>query len=341
MPPISALHYGDSPIRQGAGVVDVAQAIHGFEQFHVSPAKLSLNDTANSIQEQEITLYNHQDTEELVLELGHDPSLTVAGYSLHGNQTYTPLEPITMYAHNDSVATLQFSDTKLVVPPGQSLKVRVRIQPPVSTFKSEAHVLYGGYITISSSASKAQVPYFGMIGNMKDLPILDRSYKPTQAVKYTFPSIASASGSAVKSNQEGYFHIQHDQESGVSAGGPYVLVRLLTGTAILQFQIMNAQSEEVIADVPIDSTRLWMMRNTLEVTDYSQVYYTWYWAGEYVEKDSTLYGETSNQTKILESGEYRLKVRGLRVFGDRTKSEDWDEWISPKLVLDINDNNKD
>jgi hypothetical protein len=338
-PPISAVHYGDSPIRQGAGVVDVAQAIQGFQQFHVSPAKLSLNDTANSNEEYEITLYNHQENE-LALNLEHNPSLTVTGYSIHGNQTYTPSEPIGMYARNNSVAKLQFSETTLVVPARQSLKVRVRVQPPVDTFKPEWHALYGGYITVSSKTNKAQIPYVGMIGNMKDLPILDRSFKPTSSVNFTFPSIASAGGTTIKSNKENHFRIQYDQARRVSMGGPYVLVRLLTGTALLQFQIIDTHGK-VIGDVPIDSTRTYMMRNTLEVTEYSQVYYTWYWSGEYVDKDSTLYGETGEQPKILESGEYRLKVRGLRVYGDRTKSKDWDEWTSPKFVLDINNSSND
>lgn len=322
-------------------MLDVAQVINGFEQFHVSPAKLSLNDTANLNQEHELTLYNHHNSDELFLKLDHDPSLTVTGYSLNDDDehNFTPSEPSGMYTQNNSVATLHFSDTEFVVLAGKSVKVRVRVQPPVDTFKLKSHVLYGGYITVSSPTNKAQVPYFGMIGNMKDLPILDRTYKPTQAVNYTFPSIASANGSLVKS-EGGHFYIQHNQEHRASVGGPYILVRLLTGTAILQIQVMDALGKKVIADVPIDSSRTWIMRNTLGITDYSQVYYTWYWAGEYVEKDSTLYGETSEQPKILESGEYRLKVRGLHVYGDRTKNEDWDEWISPKLLLEI-DNNSD
>ncbi|CAO0800256.1 unnamed protein product [Mucor circinelloides] len=335
--PISASHYGDSPIRQGAGVVDVAQAIHGFEQFHVSPAKLSLNDTAHShlLEHQEITIYNH-DATTLTFNISHQPSLTATGYALHQkNPSYTPVEPIGLYAGNQSsVATLHFDKTSLVIPAGEAAKVRVHIKPPSETFSLEDHVLYGGYIMISTTSTdaKASVPYFGMIGNMKDLPILDRSNKPSPAAPYQFPAIGLTNGnSTVKDGSIGHFNMTYYPDLKLASGGPYILARLLTGTALLEVQIMNKDNQH-IGNVPMTESRRYMMRNTLGITEYSTSFYSWYWSGEYTPKNSS----SSAEPKLLASGEYRLKIRALKVFGNAENDHDFDTWTSTRLKLEIN-----
>ncbi|GAN06055.1 subtilisin-like serine protease PR1C [Mucor ambiguus] len=337
--PISASHYGDSPIRQGAGVVDVAQAIHGFEQFHVSPAKLSLNDTAHShfLEHQEITIHNHAKTT-LTFNISHQPSLTATGYALNQNHpSYTPVEPIGLYAGNQSsVATLQFDKTSLVISAGEAAKVRVHIKPPSKTFSLQDHVLYGGYIMISTTNTdaKAYVPYFGMIGNMIDLPILDRSNKPSPAAPYQFPAIGLTNGnSTVKDGSIGHFNMTYYPDLKLATGGPYILARLLTGTALLQVQIMDKENQH-IGDVPMTESRRYMMRNTLGITEYSTSFYSWYWSGEYTPKNSS--SSSSAEPKLLPSGEYRLKMRALKVFGSVENDHDFDTWTSARLKLEIN-----
>ncbi|KAK4519117.1 uncharacterized protein ATC70_009348 [Mucor velutinosus] len=336
--PISASPYGDSPIRQGAGVVDVAQAIHGFEQFHVSPAKLSLNDTAHShlLEHQEITIYNH-DATTLTFNISHQPSLTATGYALNQKHpSYTPVEPVGLYADNQSsVATLHFDKTSLVIPAGEAAKVRVHIKPPSKTFSLQDHVLYGGYIMISTTTTdaKASVPYFGMIGNMKDLPILDRSNKPSPAAPYQFPAIGLTNGnSTVKDGSVGHFNITYYPDLKLATGGPYILARLLTGTALLQVQIMDKENRHV-GDVPMTESRRYMMRNTLGITEYSTSFYSWYWSGEYTPKNSS---SSSAKPKLLPSGEYRLRIRALKVFGSAENDHDFDTWTSARLKLEIN-----
>lgn len=327
--PISAVHYGDSPIRQGAGVVDVTHAIDGYEQFHVSPAKLSFNDTLHFIKEQVLTVYNHDDKNQATFYLDHLASLTATGYGMNSSNV-TPTEPVSLYGgHQDSVATVEFSHTKLVVPAAQSVQVRVRIQPPTK-FKSESHAIYGGYLRIRNEQDQvATVPYIGMKGNMVDLPILDRSTKPSMAAPYTFPAIGFTNGTGTLNPKEtGYFHIRKENPSPFQ--GPYVLVRLLTGTSILQIQVLDKHGK-VIGDMPTDGSRTFMMRNTLTTTEYTNAFYSWNWNGVYVPKDVTLTGTNGGyEPHMVKSGEYRLKVRGLRVFG-----KEWDEWISPRIQIKI------
>ncbi|EIE87576.1 hypothetical protein RO3G_12287 [Rhizopus delemar RA 99-880] len=259
-PPISDSQYGDSPIRQGAGKIDVVQAVHGLDTFHAFPPFLGLNDTAHFKEQQEITFYNHDKHNSLTLHLHHQPSLTATGYSTkHTN--YTPSEPVGLYKYNNSVSLIQFSQKSIVIPPGQSTKVTVHIQPPTHTFPKTWHAIYGGYIKATTNQADISIPYLGMIGNMKDLPILDRINTSSNSIGFPFPSIGSPFNNHILGSKEtGHFTIKHSQNQTI--GGPYVVVRLLTGTRLLQIQILNKKNK-VIGDMPLDNLdmpRVWLMR---------------------------------------------------------------------------------
>ncbi|KAI8968935.1 peptidase S8/S53 domain-containing protein [Mycotypha africana] len=351
--PIPASPYADSPIRQGAGIVNVAQTIRGYQQFHVSPAVLNLNDTAHFNNGRKITIYNHNLEDDLSLTIGHQPSLTATGYALkeHEQENYTPTEPVGLYAGNEtSVANVRFSKEKIVIPAGQTATVYVRIEPPTKLFRPEDHVIYGGFITFQKidhdsikndikekKTITAQIPYFGMIGNMRDIPILDRTANVSIEAPYKFPSIGLPNGNFTISNREdsGSFRIHYDKEIQAMAGGPYVLTRLLMGTEELQILVLDGEGKKVIGELPPNPSRSFMMRNTLGITEYSNTFYSWYWAGDYIPLNNKR-KRKGQHVKVLKSGEYRLQVRALRVFGDRKHKKDWDQWISPKLILDIN-----
>lgn len=308
--------------------------MHGLDTFHASPPFLGFNDTAHFKEQQEITFYNHDKHNSLTLHLYHQPSLAVTGYSTkHTN--YTPCEPVGLYKYNNPVALVQFSQKYIVIPPGQSTKVTVHIQPPTDTFSNTSHAIYGGYIKATTNQTDISIPYMGMIGNMKDLPILDRINTSSNSIGFPFPSIGSPFNNHVLGSKEtGHFTIKHSQNQTV--GGPYVLVRLLTGTRLLQIQILNKKNK-VIGDMPLDNLdmpRAWLMRNTLEPTQYSYSFYSWQWNGDYVPRDVTKSGSNGHhKPKLVKKGIYRLKIRALKVFGNMNKAEDWDEWISPKLML--------
>ncbi|RCI03374.1 hypothetical protein CU098_010979 [Rhizopus stolonifer] len=322
-PPISDWQYGDSPIRQGAGMSDVVRAVHGLDLFHAMPAFLGLNDTAHMNQTQEITFYNHHSTP-LHLNLTHLPSLTAEGYKDYNKNKYTPSEPVTLLTGDDSVACVSFSQQHLTIPAGKTAKVTLHFKAPTKRFNQKSHALYGGYIQASSGQNKITVPYLGMVGNMKDLPILDR-LSGNNTIGYPFPSIGLPTGDRVLlSNETGHFVIKHYQ-NGTITGTPYVLTRLLTGTRALEIQIMK--KNKVMGDFPVGSVPMtWLMRNTLTGTQTSTSFYSWPWNGKYLPKDS-------NSAKLLKKGNYRFRVRGLKVFGNPKKKEDWDVWTSPQFKL--------
>ncbi|KAI9276993.1 peptidase S8/S53 domain-containing protein [Phascolomyces articulosus] len=314
--------YGDSPIRQGAGLVSVVRAIQGYEQFHVSPSKLSFNDTEHFEETQTLTIHNHG-AKDLTFNLVHGPALSVQGYDKNNLSDYTPLEPITFSVQDNSVATISFNKQHIQVSAGDSVDIQLSLKPP-SYFAPNSHAIYGGYIGIETvdKTLSASVPYIGMVGNMSRLPILDRS----SAGVYPFPSIGNYDGTILKENETGKF---------TALLQPTVLVRLLTGTPLLDLQVIKDGDKDkkynVIGTIPFDEmsheSRAWLPRNTRSITPSSTVFHAYKWDGQY---KSGL-----GEERYVESGTYRIRVRALHVFGDRENVKDWDEWLSPPLYMDM------
>ncbi|KAI9273589.1 peptidase S8/S53 domain-containing protein [Sporodiniella umbellata] len=322
-PPISDITFGDSPIRQGSGKVDVVRAVHGLDAFHASPAFLGLNDTTYFEANQSVTFYNHDQNKPLVLSLKHLPSLTAQGFTRFTQGDYTPSEPVSLTVAPQSVAQVRFSETHLVIPAGASRNVTLRFEPPIAHFSQQSHVLYGGYIQAVSGKRQLTVPYLGMVGKMVELPLLEREPNPKK-FGVPLPSIGLPKDNEILgANSTGRFVIQH--RNGTAQGGPFVLVRLLTGTAEVQIQILK--KNKVLGQAPFSAggiARTYVMRNTLKYTDYSSPFYSWQWNGDYLDE---------NSVRLLKKGTYRLRVRALKVFGNPNKKQDWDEWTSPLIHL--------
>ncbi|ORZ01661.1 peptidase S8/S53 domain-containing protein [Syncephalastrum racemosum] len=300
---------GDSPLRQGAGVINYERAL--AQPFRISPAKLSFNDTEHINATQTLTIYNNGETD-LKMHLVHGPALTVTDYA---SKDDTPLEPIRFAKSTSETAKVAFDDADVTVPAGSSVKVQVHVTPPSGL---PDHAIYGGYIGFETRSMAASVPYIGMVGSMADLAILDRSNKYDP---YPFPSIGYPNGTIVQG--EGYFAINDSTEAY-----PVVLARLLTGTPLLELQVLD-QHQKVLGVVPYDlageTTREWLPRNTRSATSSSKIFDNWSWSGEYTTADG--------KENWVEPGLYYLRMRALHVFGDRSNDDDWDTWTSPKLHM--------
>ncbi|KAI7871042.1 peptidase S8/S53 domain-containing protein [Spinellus fusiger] len=324
--PIDRLpNYGESPIRQGAGLIDIVQAIEGYEMLSAFPPKLSFNDTAH-YQQQTLVLYNHQDTP-LQVTLHHAPSLSAIGYSL--DEPTVPLEPVSFAVNDNSVASLSFSQETVELPANSSVTISIDCTPP--SFAANSHVIYGGSIELEFNSHRVRVPYIGMVGTMSSLPILQRT---PNSQPFPFPSIGNPNGTILGAHLQGHYDITPG-----STNLPFVLARLSTGTAMVQIQVLKGH--RVIGDVPLEdsssvNSRTWLPRNTLQLTESSTVYHSWRWTGVYLPvPDATVegYNDPAVEPRLVRPGLYRLRVRALRVFGDRHREEDWDTWTSPQLKL--------
>lgn len=307
----------------------MARAVQGLSQFHVSPSALSFNDTEHFEPTQTLTIYNHA-KEVLEFRMVHGAALTTAGYDLKNASDFTPQEPISLGVQDPTVATVTFSKNQLSVPAGGSAEVQVNLKVSTHVFAPNSHAIYGGYIGVEldNGSIAASIPYIGMIGNMTDLPILDRS-SGSSDLAYPFPSIGNPDGSILGTKETGHY----------SPGRwPTLLVRLLTGTPLVDVQVLD-EHKKLLGSVPYnamnaDSTHEWLPRNTKAATSSSTPYEAWVWTGQYVEQDSS-----SKEVRTVSSGGvYYLRVRALRVFGDRTSDRDWDTWTSPPMKMNLNSN---
>ncbi|KAI8576802.1 hypothetical protein K450DRAFT_255039 [Umbelopsis ramanniana AG] len=319
----------DSPIRQGAGVADIISTIACVKKLSVNPPKLNLNDTQHFTNTHSLTITNHQDSE-LTVYISYQNSATVAGYNISNPMDFEPLEPVSFLAMSrlSDYAHIDIASSKIVLPPGHNATLSLDITPP--TTNNRFHSFYGGYIVVRTSGCTASVPFIGMSGNMSALPILDRS----PSTSFPFPSIGNPNNTILASNETGQYVLNQTF--------PSVLARLLTGTAIAQIQVLD-QHHTTLGDVPLQITtnqtspnpRAWVVRNLQRTLNGATDFKVWKWDFTYLPVNATVYGQNRQLDKVqtVTPGTYHLKLRTLRVFGNRNNIHDWDQWTSPPLQV--------
>lgn len=293
----------DNPIRQGAGLVQVLDSIkdHG----HITPAQISFNDTANFVKSVTLKISNNGKSA-ITYTISNNVSMAVTPYNV-AQTGYTPLAPI---AYSNASATIKFSARRITVQPGKTVSVRVSAIPPKTNPKD--HIHYGGFIQFQASkgAKTLHVPYFGVVGNNKDLPIYDKPsgfpalYDPTLTTQYTTETYVL-------------------DRSNLNGTAPAIVIRLLTGTAYIEAQLLNEKKDFVGYS---ETDLVYLPRNTLET---GSQYFTTTWQGSYVPK-----GFKQTGTSVAApDGYYYIKFRALKQLGNPSKNSDYETWTTPRIQL--------
>ncbi|KAG2201320.1 hypothetical protein INT47_001408 [Mucor saturninus] len=158
----------DNPLRVGAGAVQVYDAI--TQVTHITPAQISFNDTSSTDYKTQTLTITNNGLHELTYRIFNNVSVTITPY----NRAYTGysllLNPPSVTSMS---ATLDISEEEVQLGPGQSKTISVTVQPPNADPLD--HVMYGGFIQfypINSQQAKAlHVPYFGVVGVQRDIPV--------------------------------------------------------------------------------------------------------------------------------------------------------------------------
>ncbi|KAG0330491.1 hypothetical protein BGZ99_003062 [Dissophora globulifera] len=157
----------------------------------VSPASLELNDTEFASGRPQILTINNYGAKTVLYELSHLPAESLHELSIETKQV--KLENKSQYSivsptdkdkddiiFQNSQASVDFSTRVISVPAGSQRRVAVTIQPPQQV-PADQHWIYSGYITIraasdlnTEAAELIHVPYAGVQGRMKTLPIFLR-----------------------------------------------------------------------------------------------------------------------------------------------------------------------
>lgn len=305
--PVKVAHSNvtDSPMRQGAGLIQVYDAI--TQSTHVSPGQISFNDTmTTNYRTKTLTITNHG-TQTIAYELVNEVATGIAPYDV-ATSGYTPLEPA---VDTTAAASLRFSLKTFKLAAGKSQKVTVTVIPPKTD--PADHIFYGGNIRVISKQQTlsldTKIPYFGKVGITKTLPIFDTD---------GFPVIIDLKSKMYGPNDT----FTYDRADKTTR--PVSVVRLLTPTKTIKAELIDATSQKVLGE--FFTGYQFMGRDYL--VENSQ-YTTVFWDGNYV--PASLAGVTASIP--APAGTYLWRLRALKLLGDENNKNDWETWTSGPIVL--------
>ncbi|KAG0179243.1 hypothetical protein DFQ28_003160 [Apophysomyces sp. BC1034] len=289
----------DHPLMQGAGLI---QPIEAFQsQLHIAPGQISFNDTAHLVRSHTLHITNY-DTKDLRLQLKNQPSKSVEPFT---KGTWVAAEPS---VRGDISVDLTFSSGgNVTVAAGQTVDVTVTIVPWKD---SSDFSMYGGYVVfevIDTRAVVGSVPYFGVMGNMQDVPMFDKGY----------PYLAQSANSTAQYSATETFVFNTTE-----ASTPGIVCRMLSATSQVHILVLDKDSN-VVGEVA-EGPYLYWDRNRLGEANYVQQVI---WDGR-VKVDNNI-----SQSTMVTHGTYRLRLRALKLFGDTASERDWVEWTSGPILV--------
>ncbi|PLW33336.1 hypothetical protein PCASD_17993 [Puccinia coronata f. sp. avenae] len=329
----------DSAIHQGGGLIDAFCAV--WTNTTVSTPSLVLNDTVSFRGEQEFTIFNNG-TRMVNYILTHRPAVTLQTFSPQTKYGRPDLNP----SSSNQSATAQISPQKFSIKPGSSQVVRVNFSPPE---KLDPHWLavYSGFIVMTSDAEceSHNLPYYGVLGSLKEQLIFDRGPNHNQTANYpylTYEAGISSSKNGTNSSHAAAQDVQspltttfvwdlnkHNKtviHFGTLFGSPFIRADVLPGTAVLS-QVTNNQDfhksfrgTDLIGLIPNSEYSSNRPRTGLEDI------FTWVWNAAVVTYEN-------KEPRFLPDGSYKVLLRALRITGRNETEADWDYWVSPEIKL--------
>ncbi|KAI9303941.1 hypothetical protein BJ944DRAFT_231731, partial [Cunninghamella echinulata] len=301
----------DTPLRQGAGLVQVYDTI--TQKVHLTPGQISFNDTATKRCKTEMITITNRGDETVKYSIKNNVTLSIRPYNLK-KSGYTYVQPIN---YTTDAAYLRFSKKFITLQPGESAKVQVRVYPPHTN--PDEHIMYGGYIQFESQDTDTSldltVPYFGVVGKQKDLPIFDQPNG--------FPYLSNKEDGSIIFDKNETLVIHRDSKKHPQQQSAYLFSRFLTPTALIETELLDGRTGKVLGQAFKPFT--YNPRNTLnegEQTQYDK------WTGKYFPSSS------KSLTSInAPNGVYRLRMKALHVFGNPRVASDYDIWVSPLIHI--------
>jgi hypothetical protein len=232
--------------------------------------------------------------------------------------SYIPTEPVIT---NGSVTVdLAFSATTVTLPAKSTTKVEIKVILPSADDERYHYQMYGGFVSVKqedTSEILATIPYFGVLGNMIDIPVFDKGY----------PYLAPANRvDEPPINQKAPYRFDLNRQSATQ---PAIVTRLLTGSANMEIKIYD--ENDTFVGIMSGGPWVYTQRNKLSEENYRSAIA---WDGKVVSKGSedgeAIVGDKSTQ---VPDGTYYISLRALKHFGDSTNNKDWEEWKSGPIII--------
>lgn len=283
--------------QQGAGLIQVYDA--AYASSYLEPSSLSFNDTANHPDSLNFTIVNNDDTE-IVYEITHIP--TNSWYTLEEDEQSFPwFEQENSPAH----AELSFSSAKVAVAPGDSANIAVSATPPEG-LNHKRYPYWSGYIAVKGSdGSSLHLPYQGLSGSLYDATM-------TREDETTLVTNSDEQGTPIPANTTFTLPDPSGPPPDWPESVPLYYFQVHWGSVYSSLDVvqLTADGNKTIGQVP-----------GLPREYFPPYAFLGLWVGDL---DSGEYAP---------AGRYQLVLRILKIFGDRSKLEDW--WVVESMPFAI------
>ncbi|CAG8531971.1 4390_t:CDS:2 [Funneliformis mosseae] len=291
-----------SVLHQGAGFVNAFNALISTSFVH--PPKINLNDTVHFNGYHKLTVYNFG-RGKMIYNLSHLPAPCVDGY----NNTFIG----NFYGLNftNQHADVKFDNDQITVPPGSSVEISITFAPPRELPK-DGHWFYSGWVVITPLDERMPsmtVPYAGLADDAKSLPIF-------QTPK--FPKLANLTENYI-TNEDPVKSFSFNTSIRLLIDKPIVHLGLATPTDMIVTEILDA-NQEFLGFVK-DYTGIKIMKNPVETSN------------NLVSWNGIIYNINDTGT-LAPNGEYFIRIKALKLFGDKNNEKDYEYWISPKFRVE-------
>ncbi|KAM0482670.1 hypothetical protein ACHAP7_004170 [Fusarium lateritium] len=288
--------------QQGGGILQAHDAAHA--KILLSPSSLSFNDTDNFAESLNFTLKN-TGKKQINLQISHVPAVTM--FTLVENTIYPDTFP------NDFAkeqASVKFSESKVTVDAGESVVIEVLATPPKGLNATRLPV-WSGYVAINGTdGTSLSIPYQGLSGSLHDSTVLGPNdvWIANSTDENRFPMGANSTWTLPKPGTA----------NNLTDSLPGLTWFFALGSAKLHAEIMpvttgkpSATKKPRVIGEPVDFPLLWnpMGANSQSFT-----------------------GELADGS-FAPAGEYVVRYKALRIFGDEKKKDDWDEAYSPVFSI--------
>lgn len=295
-----------------------------LETTHVTPSEISFNDTFTAnYRTKNLTITNYG-LHSVSYRIFNNVSVSLSSY----NRSALGYAYLGSTLKTFNYAKLEFSADQVLLLAGQSQTIQVSVYPPATDPKD--HIMYGGFIQFKSMnhTKDIHVPYFGIVGNQRELPIIDKNGCSIQnnATNITYDiSESIVYDLAAKSSS-------HRRSSVL------IHLKLLTPTLVLKGELLNGTTTRNILGYAFPPLAYLQRDFVNDTNPRSPVV----WSGQYFKSipyDVLAYSE-ENIPEVpqelyitVKPGNYSIKISALKQFGNMKNEQDWESFIIGPLIV--------
>ncbi|ORX80567.1 subtilisin-like protein [Basidiobolus meristosporus CBS 931.73] len=284
----------DTTVRQGAGLIDVYDAIR--TKFTILPAKLALNDTVH-LKPVHVLKVRNRDHKLVTFRISHLPALTVNGYD--NKQKLLTRSGTTFLT---SAARVRFDKTRITIPPGGTASISARFAPP-KVNKNDLH-LYSGFIKFTPTNKRSptlNVPYLGASGDFGSRYVVKKGTVGNEPFMFSEGTREEQTKYTFKDKDHPIIYLFNNHPTALVSG-----TLLRSGKVIGSF----VEASHIPREVGFDYS---FVRFDGTVT-------------------KTFHG-VQKVVNVPNGSKYRLKLEFLRPFGNPKSKKDYDVWVSDEFQI--------